>query len=95
MHRQRRKSTLVQSRVVENDLVSDDSDENSKKYRMNADAHEAFIKICVEKFDEINDTSTIRGTPTSSNVRGRQNKVAQAWNKIAESMNRNINVSTI
>lgn len=94
--RTRRKSTISRKSFCE----SDDSDEEEKESpiekqkrnkRMKASDDEAFVKICVEKFDEINDKTTVRGTSTT--VKAIREKCDNAWKEITKSMNELTNVS--
>lgn len=88
MKKLRRKSTVSKAASVEEPL---DTSEEGKRYRMRSDDQDGFIKLCVEYFDVINDTTTIRGTPNSSKLR--EKKFAEAWQKITASMNQATNVS--
>lgn len=59
----------------------------SRKSRMGYQDEEIFIRVIVEKFDIINDTSTARGTPGSSSVKERAKKINEGWAKICDEVN--------
>lgn len=91
MNRTRRKpieSQNIQNKIDSEDQNDSESEDSRRNPRMNAEHEEMFVKLCVENFDEINDTSTIKGTPVSSNVKIRKKKMDDAWDKITLEMNR-------
>lgn len=67
--------------------------EAAKRFRMTKSEDEVFVKLCIEYFDKINDMSTIRGTPESSNVKLRNKIIQNAWEKITTTMNKSMKVS--
>lgn len=64
-----------------------------KRYRMKKNEDEIFIKLAIEHFDEINNTTTKRGTPASPAIKLREKLLQSAWEKIATQMNTSLNVS--
>lgn len=96
--RPRRKSTAVRKSLAEDSEHDDESDDDSEKgkqrnKRMNAEDEEMFIKKCIEKFNEINNKGTIRGTPTSPNAKAAREMHDKAWNEITQCMNEKTYVS--
>lgn len=81
MYRLRRKSTRDEVAPV-----SPSDTEEPRRFRMKADTHDTFIKLCVDNFEIINDTSTAKGTPTSAKVKSE--KVRKVWQKITSEMNK-------
>lgn len=77
----RSKSTASRAATLEEPT---ESSEESKRYRMKSNDHDAFVKLCVENFHVINDTRTVRGTPNSSKTR--EKVIEEAWQKIAKTM---------
>lgn len=67
--------------------------DDHKRYRMKKNEDEFFIKLAIEHFDEINNTSTKRGTPTSPAIKLREKSLQSAWENIATQMNTSLNVS--
>lgn len=86
-----------ESEKVVDDIDSDESDgddpKKSKTTRMKKEEEEVYLKLCVEHFEAINDTTTARGTPNSSSVKERKQKENHAWERISEIMNKRCNVS--
>lgn len=72
-----------------------DEDKNPKKetetarYRMKKGDDEDFVRMCVEHFDDINPTITLKGT----NVQKKQKKMDIIWEKITKQCNKDLNVS--
>lgn len=87
-----------ESEKVVDDIDSDESGgdgddrEKSKTTRMKKEEEEVYLKLCVEHFEAINDTTTARGTPTSSSVKERKQKEKHAWEKITDIMNKRCDV---
>lgn len=62
---------------------------------MKIEDDEKFVKLCNEKFGEINSMATLRGTPGSTNVRARQKVAKMAWDNITTTMNNLMNISNV
>lgn len=104
MSRQTRKAAASAAKVVESEDESDSDTENDKskpkrrekrvdsqRFRMNADEDESFVKICVDYFDKINSTTTLKGTfTTKKNVDNNK-----AWEDITKQCNNDLEVSTV
>lgn len=102
MNRPRRKSAAYAAKIVQNESDSELSEQEAStstkkgtKFRMTKEAHEDLVKLCVTHFDEINGTTTIRGTPESQHVKLRQKMLNDAWINITTTMNTNLKVSKI
>lgn len=102
MDRPRRKSTVRTKPLIDSGSESDDSDSvdggrskkrkkdnNEPRFRMNKDDDETFVRICVDHFDQINNTVTLKGTFTTK----KQNELKEAWKKIAAKCNNEFKVS--
>lgn len=89
--RGRRKSTAHKS------LAESDEEENSaetirntaRNSRISHAEDEVLLQVYVMHFEDINDTTTIRGIPSSKNVKQRQQREEEAWENIATEMNQN------
>lgn len=101
--RSKRKSR-TKSRVdsdSENDIFSDGDDdgdggkkrqkldEHSTKFRMKDNMEEIFVMKCVQHFDKINCTATLKGPFTQK----KQTQLTQIWEKITEECNTDFKVS--
>lgn len=60
---------------------------------MQGDDEEYFVSVCVKYFDQINDKTTIRGTPGSTKNLNRQKQMDDAWLGIQKEMNELCGVS--
>lgn len=74
---------------------ANDVEKKTRAKRMNSDQQELYLKLCVEHFEAINDTTTIRGMPSSLSVTERQERESLAWQNIAEDMNRRSGVGVL
>lgn len=88
--RPRRKSTIQPSLVdvdSEDDVANQSETSKARNIRMSHADEEILLLTCVKYFDEINDTSTIRGIPGSKVVKERQQREERAWQNITDEMN--------
>lgn len=103
MNRSRRKSNAQPIILSGSDIDSESDDENRKqikpgkrdkrvlsRFRMTSDDDESFIKLCVERFEDINNTATLKGLFTTK----KKKHIQQIWQQIAEKCNSEFNVST-
>lgn len=96
--RPRRKVAIEKSTIDESDDDMADDGKQSKttrNARMKHEEEEIYLAMCVEHFDSINDTSTIRGIPGSAAVKEREKKERDAWDAITNQMNEKNNVSSL
>lgn len=75
----------------EENKSDDRSDQRKRNSRMRDDEEEIYLKLCIENFQAINDTTTGRGTPNATKIR--KDKENLAWENIAREMNQRNNVS--
>lgn len=83
----------VRTQLNEDDNVAESVRKEARQVRISHEEEEILISICVKYFDDINDTSTIRGIPGSTVVKEREERQMTAWQKVANEMNAQTTVS--
>lgn len=105
MSRQTRRAAATAAKVIDSDNESgSDTEKNktkrpqrrdkrvdSQRFRMTTDDDENFVQICVDYFDKINSSKTLKGTFTTKKSDD-NNKI---WEDITNKCNVGLEVSTI
>lgn len=83
----------VRTQLNEDDDVAESVRKEARQVRISHEEEEILLSICVKYFDDINDTSTIRGIPGSTVVKQREERQKTAWQKVTNEMNAQTTVS--
>lgn len=85
----RRKTVYDKSNGDDDDFIEsmESIRKDARRVRMTNEEEEILLTICLKYFDDINDTSTMRGIPGSASIKQREERQKAAWQNVAKEMN--------